>query len=312
MLSLDLTSLVDRSASYGSQFTTWLTGGMPGVGLAQMGGLPDGTFGYVNRNRLLADASVQISGLSGTPTAKLSALRTMAVGDFASIGTTLLTNTGSFANQYNALFDAFVGHIGSTILPEGVLGVTNGDSIASYDGAQVLKDKSGNWIHGGGDINVNTPKYDSDKGMSITAPFAGRTATTNALGLVARSSSNPGRLVYESGFMYGDRFVNTGLYGAFSHANVSSPFTNLNLGPVVFDANSTLATISNLGATNNHLHQELMSNPKNANAAWFENLFNNTIFTKQFSRSDLYSASGVPLNRKYYNVDIIWNNLWRP
>jgi hypothetical protein len=309
--SVDLTSLIDGSKTFSSQFNNWLSGGMSGVALAQMGGLPDGTFAYVNTNRLLGDAASQVGGLVGTPIAKLTALRTMSMGDLSQIGNTMLIGTGSFADQYNRFFSAFVGHIGNTVLPGGAHGVTGDDSIAVYDGAKVLKDRAGKWVHGGGDINVNIPVRDMDNGMDITAPFSGRTATSNELGLIARDIRNPGRLVYESGFSFGNRFVNTGLYGAFSHANVNSQIADLRAGSKFFDANTTLGTVSNLGATNNHLHQELMSNPKSTNAAWFENLFNNIVFTNQFSRSDLKSAKDVQLNRKYYNVDLIWQNLWR-
>jgi len=313
--AVDLTSIVDNSQSFNGKFQGWIEGGMKGTPLADMGGLPDGTFGIANRSRLLDFEAGFIGNMDGSPVDKVNNLRG-SLGYSDTVMKLAYLGADKYAEQFNRMHTAFVDHIGNTILPSGVNGVDGGDAIAVYDATPVTVDAQGRTVHAGGDININVPYPDWDFGENITTPFGGRTATANTLDLTPRILGNAGRLTYESGFTFGGKFFTTGLFGGPSHALINDNFASATLSNTkYFDPGTIVGTINHINADNNHLHQELMSDPQRTDAQWFENLFNKTPGNgTQFYRSDLRSAAdpNTILRRKYYNIDTIWNNLWKP
>jgi hypothetical protein len=298
-LRVDITDLVANSKTYQKDFDAWLRGGMDGAVINDIGGLPDGLFGYVNRTRLLGNLEYYTSVMEGTPAEKIQQLREV-VGNsnaYAWAGE-------AFFNQASALYWAFLGHIGGSIMPDAREAKSEDDfgknNTIKYDSM-----RNGESVHTGADIKA-------EKGIDVYAGFGGRISqlspAQNPLQFSVTYSDTKSVLTYETGFMFGDRFVSTGLWIQDRHMDIPSvpDYT-------VFGSDKKLGTVSNVwssGSIRPHLHMDIVTQTSNNDSKWFQNIF------QPSSASDIIwkTESGAftdALNRTYWNAKDVWDKYWK-
>jgi hypothetical protein len=294
-LSVDITSLVADSGTYQKEFDTWLRGGMDGVFLDDTGGLPDGLFGYVNRTWLLSNVARYTSVMTGTPAEKIQQLR-----DIGNSNAYALTGK-AFLDQAWELYRAFLDHIGGSIMPD-AREISFSDDFGKNNEVKYDSMRNGEPVHTGADTRG------AAKGTDVYAGFGGRisqlTAGQNPLQFSVTYSDKKSVLTYETGFMFGDRFVPTGVWIQDRHMAIPSvpDYT-------VFGSDKKLGTLSdvwNSGTILAHLHTDIVTQTSSNDSKWFQNIF------KPGSASDITWGSGTnTYDRTYWNARDVWNNYWK-
>jgi hypothetical protein len=295
-LSVDITSLVANSKTYQKEFDEWLKGGMNGAILDDIGGLPDGLFGYVNRTRLLGNMANYTSVMVGTPAEKIQQLQNIGSNSnaYAWAGE-------AFFNQASDLYWAFLDHIGGSIAPD-MLSKTFSDDFGANNGVVYTSKRDGEPVHTGADSR-GIPK-----GTAIYSGFGGRisktTAEQNPLQFSDLYSDTRSVVTYETGFMFGDRFVSTGIWIQDRHMDIPSTpdYT-------VFGNAKKMGTVSDVwasGTTPAHLHMDIVTETTSDNSKWFQNIF------EPRSASNITWGNGTDtLNRTYWDARDVWDKYWK-
>lgn len=303
--SIDITGLVDSNKKYSKAFDFWLTTGsdgqtgMDGVDLYDIGGLPDGLFGYVNRSRMLADIAAMTSTYTGTALERVTAFKNEK-SHFAWVG-------GDFSKQYARMFQGFKDHIGGSIAPNAQTMEFSDDTFEDND-VEYSSLRKGKSTHTGGDTRgsvVNT---------EINSAFGGRIDPKhNPLQFSTLFSKTGSSVTVESGYNFGDRFISTSVWLQYRHMKD----LNANVNGKVITANTNLGKLSNVwsaGTIAAHLHLDIVTESNSNDSQWFQNLFPTTYaddITWKVTTKDGWKDGGNTYNRTYWKPKQVWDGYWK-
>jgi hypothetical protein len=298
-LRINITSMVNNTSGYNTNFDTWLKGGMDGVYIDDIGGLPDGLFGYVNRTRLLGNLADQTAAMSGTPLEMISQLRANANANnyYAWAGE-------AFFDQYSRMYSAFVGHIGGSIAPNAQT-MTFNDFLLEGDDLPYTSVRNGTNVHTGTDTN------NSVLGTTILAGFGGRVPTGNPLSISTIFNTSSSVVTYETGFEFGGSFISTGLWIQDRHMDI--PSKDFNYQNTIFGPEQGLGYLSGRWGNQQiaaHLHMDILTRTSSTDSRWFQNIF------KPSSASDIvWRNNGTvgtnTFDRTYWNAADVWEKYWK-
>jgi hypothetical protein len=301
---IDLTQMVDKpSAVYGQQFDSWLKGGMSGVLEDNIYGLPDGTFGYVNRNRLLYDVATTIGSMNISSAQIINALQIQAAEAMS-----FLQGENSFASQYQRLFSAFADHLGGSIAP-GAQSMEFSDDFASANGEPYSSTIDGKSVHTGADTRGSVV------GAAILAGFGGRITTQgdisqNPLLFSTTLSDTKSVVTYETGFQFGSKFISTGVWIQDRHMTDITVSEGQIVQPG--DTLGKLGDVWDVGTIDAHLHMDIVTRSSSNDSKWFQNLFKPSSASNIVWKDATTHAVGTDsYDRTYWNAKDVWVKYWK-